>query len=287
VERFEKPAVLRGDLGFLRLAASEADGCVKFQHNVEACCANAGDGLGDSLRVRNTVVDGVPEISKQLLHAVIKLQGRYLLRRAFRTPILGCRQPRNKPMMQGRNRGGNLYGRPVRSTGLTQRTQSCTEGAEKFRPRLPAVSFVALCGLFVKELCFAELREKYFSRVLETTAGRAGRRCTTISSWLQVCFRRWRNRLAWHFGRCGAWRGRCFTKRRERFSFCLRLTGRLLRGGSGKAVPWFGWSALRSFMQWWWRFSDSYLSAGLGGFDSFKAFIHHAKWLTSPKSVPT
>jgi len=42
------------------------------------------------------------------------LQGRYLLRRAFRTPILGCRQHRNKPMLQGRNRGGNLYGRPVR-----------------------------------------------------------------------------------------------------------------------------------------------------------------------------
>src|SRR5246127_1667737 len=74
VKRFQEAPVLGRHFRVRSLAACQTDRRVQLEHDIESSGADAGDGFGDPLRVRNTVVDRVAHFPKELLHAVVELQ---------------------------------------------------------------------------------------------------------------------------------------------------------------------------------------------------------------------
>ena len=69
-QRFQEAPVLRRHFGVLRCPARQSDRGVELQHDVESGRANSGDGLRDPLGIRDGIVNGVSQLSQQLLHPV-------------------------------------------------------------------------------------------------------------------------------------------------------------------------------------------------------------------------
>src|SRR5579863_6346672 len=99
VQGFKEAAVLRGHFGVLRRSPRQSDRGVQLKYDVEAGRSHAGNRLRDPLGIRNGVVDGVSQLSQQLLHAVVELQGGITSCETLPTPILGRWQARNKPVV--------------------------------------------------------------------------------------------------------------------------------------------------------------------------------------------
>ena len=77
-ERFQEAAIKRGKFRILipgSIATRKTDGGIELQHDVISMRANACDGAGDAVGIRNRIVDSVSQLTEKVFKVIVKLQG--------------------------------------------------------------------------------------------------------------------------------------------------------------------------------------------------------------------